>query len=60
MGEAVHIDDLAAPQLTEAQRATLAWGQSLEANLDSRDVLAAARARTGLDDFGAGDFRARL
>jgi hypothetical protein len=60
MSEAVHIDDLATPVLTDAQRATLAWGESLAATLEPGDVLAAASARTGLDDFGAVDFRERL
>jgi hypothetical protein len=60
VADAVHIDDLAAPRLTEAQSGALAWGESLHTALEPEAVLDAARARTGLDDFGAADFRARL
>jgi len=60
MTDAIHIDDLAAPQLTEAQRGALAWGESLDTALDPETVLEAARVRTGLDDFGPPDFRERL
>jgi hypothetical protein len=60
MADAVHIDDLAAPRLTDVQRATLAWGESLTTSLEARDVLAAARARTGLEDIGADDYLDRL
>ena len=60
MSDAIHIDDLAAPQLTEAQRGALAWGESLATALDPQAVLEAARTRTGLGDFGAPDFRERL
>jgi hypothetical protein len=57
---AIRIDDLAHPVLSEAQRAAIAWAESQPVELDEDVVLAAARARTGLDDFGADDFRARL
>ena len=60
MTDAIHIDDLAAPQLTDAQRGALAWGESLDTALDPETVLEAARVRTGLDDFGPPDFRERL
>ena len=60
MAEDIHIDDLAEPRLNEAQRAALAWGESQPVELTSEAVLAAARARTGLEDFGAPDFRERL
>jgi hypothetical protein len=56
----IRIADLAAPQLDEAQRAALAWGESQPVVLTPEAILAAARARTGLDDFGAADFRERL
>ena len=49
----IRIDDLAQPQLNEAQRAALAWGESQPVQLRPEAVLAAARARTGLSDFGA-------
>jgi len=58
--DAIHIDDLAAPQLTDAQRGALAWGESLDTALDPETVLEAARARTRLADFGPPDFRKRL
>jgi hypothetical protein len=60
VAEAVYIDDLAAPRLTEAQSGALTWGESLQAVLEPEAVLDAARKRTGLDDFGADDFRERL
>lgn len=60
MGEDIRIDDLAQPQLNEAQRAALAWGETQPVELRAAAVLAAARARTGLSDFGAGDFHERL
>jgi hypothetical protein len=58
--EDIHIDDLAQPVLNEAQRAALAWGASQPVELRAAAVLDAARARTGLEDFGAPDFRERL
>jgi Sulfotransferase family len=60
MSEAISIDDLAHPRLNEAQRAALAWGESVSVNLNTDAVLEAARARTGLTDFGPSDFRERL
>ena len=60
VSEDIRIDDLARPQLNEAQRAALAWGESQPVELTPEAVLAAARARTGLADFGPGDFRERL
>ncbi len=60
MADDIRIDDLAQPRLDAAQRAALAWGESQPVELTVAAVLAAARARTGLTDFGADDFRARL
>lgn len=60
MSEDIRIDDLAQPRLNEAQRAALAWGERQPVELTSDAVLAAARARTGLDDFGSEDFHERL
>lgn len=54
----IRIDDLGAPRLTEAQRAAIAAPPPVA--MDVEAVLAAARARTGLADFGAPDFRERL
>lgn len=56
----VSIDDLLQPQLTEAQIAALAYGDAHPVALTEQAVLDAARERTGLNDFGAEDFRGRL
>lgn len=60
MPRAIRIDDLARPQLSEAQRAALAWGESITVDFGEAAILDAARARTGLEDFGPQDFRERL
>jgi hypothetical protein len=60
MATSIRIDDLARPQLNEIQRAALAYGESLKVDLAEDAVLAAARNRTGLSDFGPADFRVRL
>jgi Sulfotransferase family len=60
VAEHIHIDDLANPQLNEAQRAALAWGETVTLDFSTGGVLQAARARTGLEDFGSADFHARL
>jgi hypothetical protein len=60
VSEDIRIDDLAQPQLNEAQRAALAWGETQPVQLRAAAVLAAARARTELSDFGAPDFNERL
>lgn len=60
MSNVISIDDLANPQLTEAQRATLAWGETLSADFSEASILGEAREKVGLSDFGADDFRARL
>jgi Sulfotransferase family len=60
MATDIRIDDLANPQLDEAQRGALAWGESQPVELTVEAVLAAARARTGLADFGSADFLERL
>jgi len=57
---AIRIDDLAAPVLTDFQKAALAWGEKNPVTFSEDAVLDAARRRTGLDDLGADDFRARL
>ena len=54
------IDDLREPQLDEAQRAALEYGATLDVTFDVDELLAAARRRTGLADFGADDFVTRL
>lgn len=54
----IRIDDLGAPRLTERQRAAIASAPPVAMTVDA--VLEAARAATGLHDFGAEDFRERL
>lgn len=56
----VHIDDLAAPRLTPMQAGALAHGEAAPATMTVDQVLDAARAATGLSDFGPPDFKARL
>jgi len=58
--EEIRIADLAHPVLTEVQRAAVEAAGRADIRLDEEVVLAAARQRTGLSDFGAGDFRERL
>jgi hypothetical protein len=60
MPNEIRIDDLAAPRLTDVQRELLAWGETVEVDFSEAAILDAARRRTGLDDFGPDDFRARL
>jgi hypothetical protein len=60
MSRKFSIDDLTDPQLSDEQRAYIA---SVEANpvmLTEDAILSAARAATGLSDFGPEDFRERL
>ena len=59
-GEPIRIEDLRAPVLSDVQRAALAYGERQKVELTVSAVLTSAAERTGLDDFGAGDFRARL
>lgn len=58
--DVIRITDLANPELTELQKAGLAFGDSLELDLSVDAVLSAAKEETGLDDFGPADFRERL
>src|ERR1700677_2328972 len=60
MTRLIDIDDLAAPRRDEAQQAALAWGESVPVDFSEQAMLEAARARAGLRDFGAEDFRERL
>lgn len=60
MSNEISIDDLFAPQLTQAQLAALAYGDAHPVSLTESAVLNAARERTGLADFGPDDFRERL
>jgi hypothetical protein len=59
---AVHIDDLAQPRYSDEVRAILDFMEEAgsQLNLDPAELMATARAETGLQDFGADDFVARL
>ena len=54
----IRITDLANPELTDLQKMVI--GSAPPVTMDVEAVLAAAQAATGLDDFGAPDFRERL
>ena len=57
----IRIDDLRNPRLSPAQQGALDYFESLpQVELNVEAVLAAARERTGLADFGPEDFRERL
>lgn len=60
MSDEIRIDDLAQPRLSEEQRGVLAWAATADVDFSEAAVLAAARQRTGLADFGPDDFRIRL
>jgi hypothetical protein len=60
VAETIRITDLASPVLTDAQKGALEYGESVEVDLSVDAVLSAASDRTGLDDFGAADFKERL
>ncbi len=56
----IRITDLAAPLLTDAQRAAIAYATTVPCDLSEAAVIAAAERQTGLYDFGDDDFRDRL
>ena len=56
----IRITDLGVPVLTELQQQAIAAAATVSIVLSETAVLDAARARTGLSDFGADDFRDRL
>ncbi|WP_433667662.1 sulfotransferase family protein [Nocardia sp. CA-136227] len=58
--ERLRITDLRDPVLTDFQRQTWAQAESYPIPLNLDTVLAAARERTGLTDFGPDDFHERL
>jgi hypothetical protein len=57
-GDTIRIADLSAPVLTELQRQAIAAAPPV--TMSETAVLDAARAHTGLSDFGPDDFRERL
>jgi hypothetical protein len=60
MSDVMVIDDLAHPVLNDVQRMAIAYGESKVTDLTVDAVCEAARARTGLADFGDDGFAARL
>lgn len=56
----IYIEDLAKPVYTEAQRAALAYGESLAVDLSARSIMREASDTTGLTDWGPDDFLERL
>jgi len=59
-GDIIRIEDLAKPELSDLQKAALAYGESAEVELSVGAVLAAAVEQAGLSDFGPDDFEERL
>ena len=59
-GEVFHIDDMLHPVLTDLQKAALAGAAQAQFDFSVDAILGAARAQTGLGDFGAMDFVERL
>lgn len=60
MQTALTIDDLVSPRLNPLQRRVLDRLEAQPVDLDPKGLVAEAIGRTGLDDFGADDFRPRL
>jgi hypothetical protein len=60
MSKKIRIDDLAEPVLTTSQQTVIDYAEAEPVVFTENAVLEAARARTGLENFGADDFRARL
>lgn len=54
------VDDLVSPRLTEMQRAVLDQVADLSIELSPEILIEEAKQRTGVCDFGPGDFRPRL
>jgi hypothetical protein len=57
---ALDIEDLTAPVLTPTQRVILEQLEGMSIDLDPAGMIGEAMEKTGLEDFGAGDFRPRL
>ncbi len=60
MTEKIIINDLANPQLTDMQREALQFTETLSVDFSVDSILADARRKTGMDDFGPQDFMRRL
>lgn len=60
MAEKIIINDLANPQLTDMQREALQFTENLAVDFSVESILADARRKTGIADFGPQDFMRRL
>ncbi len=60
MPERIVIDDLARPVYSEAQRAALDYGKTLDVELSPGSIMAEAESTAGLSDWGPEDFLPRL
>jgi hypothetical protein len=58
--EDIRITDLASPELSPIQKSVVEAAGGIPVEFSEEAVLGAAREATGLSDFGADDFRARL
>ena len=59
-GPVFRISDMLAPVLDDAQKAALAGASQIVFDFSSKAILKAAKAQTGLSDFGEMDFVERL
>jgi hypothetical protein len=55
MGHPIRIDDLVDPKLTDDQQGALDLVATLDVSMAEDDLVAEARTRTGLEDFGSPD-----
>ncbi|MGI9279413.1 MAG: sulfotransferase family protein [Endozoicomonas sp.] len=60
MSKEIRINDLRDPVYTDLQKSILEFDETLRVELSRESVLAEAREKTGLDDFGDSDFLERL
>lgn len=60
VSDTIRIEDLARPVLSQEQKGAIAYGKTLTLDFSRQSVLAEARERTGLSDFGSDDFHERL
>ena len=60
MSDALRIDDLRSPRLSDGQRAARDYVATLDLRLDAEQLMKQARDRAGCDDFGDPGFRPRL
>lgn len=60
MADDIYIDDLAEPVRSELQTMALDYGETLTVELNRESILLEACEKTGLADFGADDFHARI